>query len=496
MLKKLLLVLFLFLTARVSAQNEIVASIYRGLGYSYNFQMKEAEAEFQKIIDKYPDDPRGYHYKSSLYLWAFIGNKDQSDYNRFMHLSDVAIEKAQSLLDREDNNENALYVLGANYGFRAMAFTKNNNSLDAVWAARKSSKYLNEVQERYPYNNDIYLGKGLFSYAVSFIPGVFKWALKIAGFSGSKEEGAFYLKKAFKYGKYSKPEAAFFLSQIYSESYGDYENAANYLRQLIKQYPQNSLFQYSLAVVLIKDRKPAEAEKTLKDIIRNNNVRFLQIIAYANFLLGDIYFHRNDFQHAMGYYQKFLSGTRDFDYSGIAYYRTGLSCELSNNRREAQKNYILARNGNLDIADDIYAKRKGESCYDRPLSANEIVIIKASNSLEDGRFSEAFEMLKNVIPRLENDKLKGEVFQYLSDAAFELGKADEAVDYANRALRMDTKEEKWIKPFACYYGARASLSRGNKQMAAKFLDKAESYGGFDYESKLDGWIKTLRAKLQ
>ncbi|MGE5353618.1 MAG: tetratricopeptide repeat protein [Acidobacteriota bacterium] len=493
--KKFFILFFLLLAAKVSAQNDVVASIYRGLGYSYNFQMKEAEAEFQKIISQYPDDPRGYHYKSGLYLWAFMGNKDQADYNRFMHLSDLAIEKAQSLLDRQDNNENALYVMGANYGLRAMAFTKNSNSLDAVWAAKKSSKYLNQVQELYPYNNDIYLGKGLFSYAVSFVPGVFRWALKIAGFSGSKEEGVYYLKKAFKYGKYSKPEAAFFLSQIYSESYGDYETAAGYLRQLIKQYPQNSLFQYSLAVVLIKDRKPQEAERTLKDIIRNNNSRFQQIVAYADFLLGDISFHRNDFYHAVGYYQRFLTGTRDFDYSGIAYLRTALCYEITKNRSEAQKNYILARNGNDDIADDVFAKRKGEAYYDHPLSTNEITIVKASNMIEDGRFNEAYDMLKGVVPSLENDKLKGEAFQYLSDAAFELGRLDESVDYASRALKTDTKEEKWIKPFAYYYGAKAYLKKGNKQMASKFLDKAESFSGFDYEAKLDGFVKALRGKL-
>ncbi|MCU7494225.1 MAG: DUF3808 domain-containing protein [Ignavibacteria bacterium] len=495
MLKKLV-VLFLFVfTAKISAQSEIVASIYRGLWYSYNFQVQEAEAEFQKIINKYPDDPRGYHYKSEIYLWAFISNKDQSDFSRFMRLSDIAIDKAQKLLDKQDNNENSLYVLGASYGFRAMAFSKNDKSIDAVWAAKSSNKYLNKVQEHYPYNNDIYLCKGLFSYAISFVPGVFKWALKIAGFSGSKEEGVYYLKKAFKYGKYSKPEAAFFLSQIYSESYGDYETSANYLRQLIKQYPRNSLFQYSLAVVLVKYRKPVEAEKVLKDVIRNNNMRFQQIISYSNFLLGDIFFHRNDFQHAVGYYQKFLSSTRDFDYSGIAYLRTALSYEMTKNRREAQRNYILARNGNLDIPDDIYAKRKGEIYYDHPLSGNEIILLKASNLIEDAKFNEAYYDLKNVLPRLENDKLKGEAYQYLSDVAYELGKTGEAVDFAGKALYMDTKEEKWIKPFACYYGARAYLKNGNKQMASKYLDKAESYGDFDYKAKLSGWVKSMRWKL-
>lgn len=492
---KYICLFFLFFTIRVFSQNDIPGLIYKGLDYSYNFQTQQAEDCFQQIINKYPEDPRGYHYKSSIFLWTYLSNKDKSDYDRFMKLSDIAIYKAEKALERNEKDENALYILGTNYGFRAMVFAKENSSMKAAWAAKNSNKYLNKTLEYYPYNNDAYLGKGLFSFAFSFVPGVFKWALNIAGLSGSKEEGIKFLIKAYKYGKFSKTEAAYYLSQIYSDMLVDYSSASGYLSPIIKKYPQNTLFKYSYAVVLVKDRKPQEAEKLLRSVINANNQRFQQVTSFSNFLLGDIYFHWNDFKSAISFYQKFLTTTKDIDYSGIAYLRTALSYELLKNRQEAQRNYILARNGNLDLSDDAYAKRKGEYYYDHPLSEDEISMIKASNNIESGKFSEAYSSLMQLSQRLNSEKLKGEALQYLSDVSFELGKTNESLEYANRALKINIKDEKWIKPFSFYYGARAFLKNGNKAMATRYLDEAEDLSDYDFKSKLTGYIKGLRSKI-
>ena len=123
------------------AQAEINSIIQKGLDYSYNFQLEEAEESFQKLIDKYPNDPRGYHYKSGVYLWVFLSNRDDKSYSSFRKYSDKAIEKAEYILDEVDEeNENATYILGANYGFRAMASMKKFSYLDAVWSVKNSNK--------------------------------------------------------------------------------------------------------------------------------------------------------------------------------------------------------------------------------------------------------------------------------------------------------------------------------------------------------------------
>jgi tetratricopeptide (TPR) repeat protein len=494
-MKKILLLLFIFcLQNQLLPQSDISFLIKQGLDYSYNFHLEKAEDIFDKIISKNPNDPKGYHYKSSLYLWIYLSNKDNDDYNNFLKYSDLALEKALKVLDQKDDDENTLYILGSNYGFRAMAFMKANSYIKAVWAVKNSNKYLQETLEKYPKKYDAYLGLGIFNYALSLVPGMYKWVLKMAGLSGNRDEGINYLKFAYRNGTYSKTEAAYYLSQIYSETLIDYNMAIGYLKQLLIEYPDNILFQYSYAVVLIKNRKPLEAEKILKQIIKTDNPHFQQITSFSNFLIGDILFHKNEFNPAIVYYEKFISSTKEIDYTGIAYYRTALCYELTNRREESRKLYIFAENGNLDIQDDAYAKRKSEIYINRTISFNEIGVIKAANMLESGLFQSVVDSLQKLIPKIISEKLKSEVELYLCDAYYEMGKFQESIDYGMEASK-NNNEESWIKPYAYYYIARAYYRTGNINQAKIFLEKAEDINDYDYQTKLIAFINGLKIKL-
>jgi tetratricopeptide (TPR) repeat protein len=124
-----------------------------------------------------------------------------------------------------------------------------------------------------------------------------------------------------------------------------------------------------------------------------------------------------------------------------------------------------------------------------------VTLIKASNDIESGKFNEAYNMLMQQFPKLNSDRLKGESLQYLSDVCFELGKINESLEYAGRAIKLNIKDEKWVKPFSYYFAARASYKNGNKSMASKYLDEAEDFSDYDYQNKLSGYIKALKMKL-
>lgn len=495
-MKKNIFCLFLLLVPiRLFPQNDIKDLIKQGLDYSYNFQLKKAEETFNKIITKNPNDPRGYHYASGIYLWIFLSNKDKNDYDSFMNYSSMAIDKASKILDGKEDDETALYTLGANYGFRAMAFMKSNSYINAVWAIKNSNKYLKETLEKNPKNYDAYLGLGLFNYAISLVPGVFKWVLKMAGLSGDRDEGITFLKYAYRNGNNTKTEAAYYLSQIYSETLIDYNTAQGYLRQLLKEYPDNILFQYSEAVVLIKSRHPDEAEKILRKIIKEDNPHFKQIISFSNFLIGEILFRKNDFYSAIGYYDKFISTTKEIDYTGMACFRMAVCYELTGRREEGKKYYIFAGNGNLDIQDDVYAKRRGEIYINRAISPNEISVLEVSNLIESGEFLTAHDSLINIIPRIISDKLKAEAYLYLCDAEYELGKDEESIESGIKSSNIDADEETWIKPFANYYIARAYIKSGNQTKAEEYLEKAEDINDYDYQTKLTAFINALKIKF-
>ena len=129
------------------------------------------------------------------------------------------------------------------------------------------------------------------------------------------------------------------------------------------------------------------------------------------------------------------------------------------------------------------------------MSYNEISVLKASNLLESGEFQKAFDSLTVIIPRIISEKLKAEAYLYISDAEFELGANEESIESGIKASNFENDEETWIKPFAYYYTARAYFKLGNTKNAENFLEKAEDFNDYDYQTKLTALINSLKFKL-
>lgn len=487
-----LIFLFIFFSIDLTvAQSVITKTIKRGLDYGYNFNWEKAEKTFQSLIIRYPKDPRGYHYEASIYLWRYLSNPSKQNYNLFIEYSDSAIEKAKTLLDKDPDNLEFLYVLGSDYSYRTIAFTKAEKFLDAVWASKKSDSYLSQTISIDSTYYDAYLGLGLYYFGVGQIPSTFRWALSLAGIHGDRELGLKYIKIAAREGEYSKVEAEYYLSQILSDFLFDYSSSSHYLQNLVSQYPNNLLFNYSYGVLEIKRRRLNDAEKILEKIITKEDSDFDQIISFSNFLMGDVYFKKNQFEQAKKYYLNFTSDPSDNDYKGIAYYRLALCYEINGDRAEAEKYFKLTDKGNMDLEDDIYAKREGEIYSKRSLANTEVDLVRYSNMIDNGKYKAALDSLSELLERVKTDRLKSEVYLYLSDAAYWLDKYDESLNYAVLSKTLNSFDERWVKPFACYYAARANDKLGNYTVAKNFIDEADSYSDFDYQKKLKNLLSAL-----
>lgn len=482
-----------FTHADPKLNSEIEELSLKGLNQSYNFKWQEAHGTFNIIINKFPEDPRGYHFQASTYLWYYLSSKNDSDYNEFLKYSDLSIEKATKEIEENSLNKNILYILGSAYTYRAIVFSKAENYLDAAWATKKSESYLNNVLAIDSAYYDAYLGLGLYNFAISQIPSAFKWALRLAGIDGDKAEGIKYIKKCARYGKFSKADAQYYLSQILAEVLFDYDAASVYLKNLIQKYPENLIFNYSYASLEIKRSNLDQSQKILEKIVQNNNPVFNQLISLSNFLLGDIYFKKNEFEFAKDFYLSFLTLTNDNDYTGIAALRLGICYDITGDSSLAAFYYSQSEKGNMDLDDDIYAKRKGEMYSEDSLDSNEVQILKAANKIESGKYRNAFSDLFKLIPVIKDDDLKAEVYLYLSEAAFKMGNIEESLKMAFAAQSINTSEEKWIKPFAVYYIARAYKKMGNIIAFNNFIDEADSYEDFDYQNKLKNLIYSIKS---
>jgi len=500
------LYLIIFTSASVIfSQEQLEKLVAKGLEYNYNFNFEEAKEIFQGIIKKYPEDPRGYHYLSGTYLWYYLSNTNEQDFDDFVYYSDLSIDKAKAMLDENSSNENILYTLGNTYSYRAIAFAKAGNYLDAAWASKKSESYLTDLIQLNPRFYDAYLGLGLYNFAIGQIPSAFKWALNLAGFSGDRNTGIKYIKTAASKGSISKVEAHYYLSQIYSEILFEYDSASVFLKKLVSKYPGNILFNYSYSVLEIKKRNLDDAEKGLLKIIQNgsaddtsttaNSKKFKQLISLSNFLMGDIFYRRNMFDSAKYYYRKFIESGGENDYKGIAFLRLGLCFELTGERENAVRYFKFTNKGNMDIEDDIFARRKGEIYSSRSLDQNEVRLITGANLIDNGKYSAAYDSLFALFNSEKNGPMKAEAALYLSETEFYLGNYNESLEFAEAVRELNCGSEKWIRPFADYFAARVNHKLGNDLAAKNLIEEADDYTDFDYQNKLKNMLYSLENSI-
>jgi predicted negative regulator of RcsB-dependent stress response len=266
------------------------------------------------------------------------------------------------------------------------------------------------------------------------------------------------------------------------------------MRSLYYSYPDNLLFNYTLAVIYIKDRKLDRAERILNKIVKSKTNKFQQLVAYSNFLIGDILFKENKFESATLYYNKFILSTSSNDYQGIANYRLAICYEFMVQPDVANTYFKLSNRGGADIEDDIYAKRRGELFTDAEFSKKEMELVKFKHYVENARYKTAIDSLSTLCDSTNSDDIKAEALLNISDALFSLGKYSESADTALAAKSLEIKNEKWIKPFACFYIARAKEKLGNDDDVKTYISEAEDYKDYDYQNKLKNLLFGLKSR--
>ena len=475
--------------------SKLERKILSGLEATFNFEFSKSEKIFNQIIKSYPDNPSGYHFKSIPYLWRFLDNRNDSDLVHFLELSDTTIKKGNDLLLSNLDDPFLYFILGSAYSYRAMAFTRQENYLEAVLATKKSFAALNNSLITDSTFYDAYMGLGLFNFMIAQTPPALKWAMHISGISGDKQKGLDYLTLSVKKGKFTLVESKFYLSQILGEFYGEKGKSGKLLNNLVKHYGQNLLFRYSLANYYLKLPKLDKAENIVKKIVAIKDTSFKQLIRYSNLLMADIYFYRNKFNTAKNYYNVFLEDSSENHYRGIAALRSGLCYSFLSDTLNAEKYFGITDEGNIDIDDDRYAKVVGENYSDVFPDSLQLEIVFIKNLILSGRYNEARDSLLNVQKGKVPNSILAEINLHLSNVYYFLRDFTQSYSYALSAIGND-EGEKWIYPFANYYAARATAELNFTADAMDYIIKARKYSDYFFENKLDNMLGALEFKLK
>lgn len=468
---KFLLLATVVFVGTAFAQDEIEL-VKQGLNYSYNFNFQSSDSVYNLVIDKYPNSPSGYHFLSQNYLWKYMGGRDSADLIIFNKFSDMALDRADKI---ESPTNYIAYIASSIHALRAIANTFSGNTWDAFLESKKAVSGHELLIENGKKFYDAYAGLAVFDYALSELPALYRFALDLTGLSHDKEKAITYFEITYKNGSLARDEAAFHLSKVNFEYTGNYKKALQYIDELLEKYPNNILFKYQKSLIKIEQRELENAENILIGIIESDVSGFRQTVAYSYFLLGEIYFKRNDFTKALNYYEKFFATTTVIDYLGFANLRCALASGFIGDENNMNRYLFLSRNGNTDIAEDKFAEELSEAIIDKGISEEMRDFIFAENYYLAGNYDYFLDAYS------EDDNSKYASVNVIVAAAFtELKRYDEseriAESLVNKKLLFD-----YLEPFLYLIRGENNYYLSNYRLAKKFLniakENADGYRG-------------------
>lgn len=495
-MKKYILLIALFLSFSNLSISQTTTSqlLKKALSEAYNMNIDSAEKILKRVIRRTPRLPDGYFQLAQINFWCFLGSRDVNRFNQFIKYADITQNLIDSILNKNNKNIKFTYMAGKLASYRAMINALNNSTVDALWYSKKSIDYYEKTLQLNPKYYDAYFGLGLFDYAMSFVPDFLKWAVNLAGLSSNKNRGLDYIKIAYRKGFFDKTEIEYHLAKIYSDYIAAYDSSYFILKKLIAQYPNNTLFRYQYAVTLIKDKKLNDANRILNTIINLDNKHFPQITSLAHFRKGEIYFKKNNFKKAINHFKIFLETTRETDLKGLAALNIAISYKLLDNEKEFNNYLKRVKEGNQDLFEDAYAKEKSEYFLEHGISSYDIFLLRMKNNIDAGSYKLAYDSLKSKIDSLHygNKKLG---LAYLSEVSLYLGKLQEAIDYAQKVISFNNKEERWVIPFSNYIIAKANYFLNKKAEAKEYLKLAEENNDYEFRDYIQSLIENLKRKL-
>jgi tetratricopeptide (TPR) repeat protein len=353
----------------------------------YNMDYDRATQEFEKIVEKRPNDAFALnHLLTSILMHdlyntgamntgdyandSFIGRAprptDQKVKDRIKELVERATALEEQQLKANPKDVDALYSRGVT---RAQ-FSVYTGLVERAWfsalrnavGARHDHERVLELDPNYA---DAKMVVGTHNYVVGNLPWSVKMAAALAGLSGSKEKGLDYLRQVAKGDGENAVDARVVLTLFLRREH-KFDEALGYMQDLSAKYPRNHLFTTEVANLLRASGQLKESEAVYRKVMQNGREGKYGNLHYevAALGLGELLRSQNDIAGAATAYDSANeSPNPDPDVLQKANLGAGEMYDLLHKRDLAMKKYetVLAGNANTGPADQ--ARRYIKDAY-------------------------------------------------------------------------------------------------------------------------------------
>jgi Tetratricopeptide repeat len=301
-----------------------------GFEHFYNLRYDQASQDFERVLEKHPDDPFAVNHVLTAVLIrelycmgamstgeyandSFIGQVHHPANPKAKERIKALVRRAERLEEEElkENSKNvdALYARGVTRAqfsvYTALVERAWFSALRNAVGARHDHERVLELDPGY---TDAKLVVGTHNYVMGSLPWGVKVAVSLAGLSGSKDKGFQYLYAAAESTGETSVDARVVL-MLFLRREHRYEEALKVARSLIPRYPQNGLFALEEGNLLRAAGKKDEAAAVYRRVWETGKEGRYPGVHYemAALSLGDVLRTEKDYAGAARAYE--LVGT-------------------------------------------------------------------------------------------------------------------------------------------------------------------------------------------
>jgi hypothetical protein len=353
----------------------------------YNMDYDRATQEFEKIVEKHPNDAFAINHLLTSVLMhnlydtgamntgdysndSFIGRTPRPTDTKVKERIKELVRRAEDLEEQQlktnSKDVNALYCRGVS---RAQ-FSVYTGLVERAWfsalrnavGARHDHEHVLEIDPNYL---DAKMVVGTHNYVIGRLPWSVKMAAALAGLSGSPEKGLDYLREVAKSEGENAVDAKVVLTLFLRREH-QYDEALGYMNELATKYPRNHLFLTEVANLQRAAGHLQEAEATYRKVWQNGREGKYGNLHHemAAWGLGELLRSQKDLAGAATAYDLVNEAPNpDPDILQKANLAAGEMYDLQQKRDLAMKKYqtVLAGNANTGPADQ--ARRYIKEAY-------------------------------------------------------------------------------------------------------------------------------------
>lgn len=343
----------------------------------YNMDYERAVQDYQKFLDRHPNDPAAVNHLLSTVLLrelyrmgamntgeysndSFIGQAHRTADPKVKEQIKQLVERAEGLeeqkLKTNANNVDALYARGVTRAqfslYTALVERAWFSALRNAVGARRDHERVLELDPNYI---DAKLVVGAHNYVMGSLPWSVKVAVALVGLSGTKEKGLQYLHEVASSNSENSVDAKVVLALFLRREHR-YDEAGAFMHDLAVHYPRNYLFPLEEANLLRSAGHVAEAAADYRKIWQNGREGKYGALHYeiSAWGLGELLRSQKDYSGAAAAYE-LVSQVSDSDPETLqkANLAAGEMYDLLQNRDLAMKKYqtVLAENASTPPAE-------------------------------------------------------------------------------------------------------------------------------------------------